>query len=867
MVLSKLAEFHDPLGFWEPYKLQLKLDNSLLNGHDWDTPLGPELEELWKARFHEFLSIPDLRAPRCLMPSDAINPSKMRLICIADAAEKAGGAAIYGGWELPDGMYSCQLLTARSKIMNQTVPRNELEAVKVMTELAEDVIRSLGDKVSEVFYFTDSTVAMCWSHSLKQRLRLFTLHRVTEIRVNILGRENMLSEELPLYHIDGKLNPADLLTKRHDLKPLDISSGSVWQTGFDWMKLPLDKMPITRYSDLTVKKSDQEDVDQECFPDPYLTGHCIQNTSEESADIDDVSELQVSDLIDDCDCPVSRPLLMTYVAASKGQMPDFANIDLRYYGYKKSLRMISYLVKVASVKTHSYHVKKGVKTKADCLRCKAYEECGDSHFQTSQLYCKYAFECLLRIESEHLRATLPSAKLKQFTDINGILYYQSRLSEENPVTTCDLGFEVFFDHTSIKSLLPVVSANRDLFLVYALHIHETLKLHTGVEALLRECLQSMYVIHNPRRVLKKIRSKCTRCRLIAKKTLELRIMNHPDVRTIISPPFYNAMIDTVYGFRGQSFKGARGKTFKMYALIIVCLLTGAVNILAMEGLETQDVIQALERHSGRHGIPKRLFVDNGTQLVSLDRVEFDTRDLQLTVEEDLGVEVIVSTPKSHEERGRVEIKVKTLRDMMKKLAVDKESVAMTALQWETLFAKISSMINDLPLAKGSTSTVSDLGWDVITPNRLMLGRNNCRSLEGSMRVDHSESFDRLLQRNNAILKVWYQMFISRLHHLIPRPNKWVKDDTVKEGDIVTFVYNDNPAMDCDVWKLGRVESVLKPTKVQIKFVGGYKNDKPKFKTLTRSPRDICIVQAADELSVYARDQDDVDVKQSDTAND
>ena len=135
-----------------------------------------------------------------------------------------------------------------------------------------------------------------------------------------------------------------------------------------------------------------------------------------------------------------------------------------------------------------------------------------------------------------------------------------------------------------------------------------------------------------------------------------------------------------------------------------------------------------------------------------------------------------------------------------------------------------------------------------------------------MRVDHSESFDRLLQRNNAILKVWYQMFISRLHHLIPRPNKWLKDDSVKEGDIVIFVYNDNPAMDRDVWKLGRVEAVLKPSKIQIKFVGGYNKDKPKFKTLTRSPRDICIVQAADELSVYVQDQDDVDVKQSDTAN-
>ena len=32
-------------------------------------------------------------------------------------------------------------------------------------------------------------------------------------------------------------------------------------------------------------------------------------------------------------------------------------------------------------------------------------------------------------------------------------------------------------------------------------------------------------------------------------------------------------------------------------------MTGATNILALEGLETADVVQALERHSSRHGIP------------------------------------------------------------------------------------------------------------------------------------------------------------------------------------------------------------------------------------------------------------------------
>ena len=36
MVVSILAELYDPCGFWEPWKLQLKLMSQSLVGMDWD---------------------------------------------------------------------------------------------------------------------------------------------------------------------------------------------------------------------------------------------------------------------------------------------------------------------------------------------------------------------------------------------------------------------------------------------------------------------------------------------------------------------------------------------------------------------------------------------------------------------------------------------------------------------------------------------------------------------------------------------------------------------------------------------------------------------------------------------------------------
>ena len=50
------------------------------------------------------------------------------------------------------------------------------------------------------------------------------------------------------------------------------------------------------------------------------------------------------------------------------------------------------------------------------------------------------------------------------------------------------------------------------------------------------------------------------------------------------------------------------------------ILTGATNILVLEGLETQDVVLSIERHASRYGVLRELFVDNGTQVKALEQV-------------------------------------------------------------------------------------------------------------------------------------------------------------------------------------------------------------------------------------------------------
>ena len=110
------------------------------------------------------------------------------------------------------------------------------------------------------------------------------------------------------------------------------------------------------------------------------------------------------------------------------------------------------------------------------------------------------------------------------------------------------------------------------------------------------------------------------------------------------------MLDIAYGFPGVAYKNAR-KSIKVYALVFVCLMSGATNILALEGIKTQDVAQALERHSCSHGVPADLYVDQGTQLKALEHAKLSIRDLTMQVVDSLGIRIHISNAESHEDRG------------------------------------------------------------------------------------------------------------------------------------------------------------------------------------------------------------------------
>ena len=101
-----------------------------------------------------------------------------------------------------------------------------------------------------------------------------------------------------------------------------------------------------------------------------------------------------------------------------------------------------------------------------------------------------------------------------------------------------------------------------------------------------------------------------------------------------------------------------------------------------------------------------LFVNNGCQLIALKNAsafikpqftpEFEA--VRVNLQDSYGFQVNLSNPKSHQERVRIEARVRIMRRMLEKVQANTDT-PLTCLQWETLFSKILVMINDLQLAR------------------------------------------------------------------------------------------------------------------------------------------------------------------------
>ena len=242
----------------------------------------------------------------------------------------------------------------------------------------------------------------------------------------------------------------------------------------------------------------------------------------------------------------------------------------------------------------------------------------------------------------------------------------------------------------------------------------------------------------------------------------------------------------------------------------------------MEDYSTTTFIQVFRRFSCEVGYPKKLLPDEEIQLIKgCTSMKLDIRDTKSRLSQNVKIDFETCPFGGHNMHGKVERIIKEVKKSTEKTMLNER---LSVIQWETCAAEIENRINDLPLALGNL--VSDFEtMDLITPNRLKLGRNNDGSPSGCVKITSDSK--KILKTNQNILNTWFEnSFLSHVPNIMHQP-KWFRTEyDLKEGDVVLFLKQDSVLT--KTYQYGMVISVQQSSddvirKVKVKYRSANEN--------------------------------------------
>ena len=230
IILSILCSIFDPLGFLSPYFMYAKIILQAMwrMSLDWDE-IPPTK---FRSEFFKWIlsskALDEWQLQRPYFPDIPWSSiSRLEVHAYGDASELGFGCVVYLRLQTEDG-FKTSFVAAKSRVspvQKLTLPRLELMACLLSARLVENVIVYLELESTSIQYskvlWTDSMVALQWIKSDPYQLQVFVSNRVQEIQ--------LLTEPADWYHVPGKLNPADLVSR--GCLADDLINNSMWLNG------------------------------------------------------------------------------------------------------------------------------------------------------------------------------------------------------------------------------------------------------------------------------------------------------------------------------------------------------------------------------------------------------------------------------------------------------------------------------------------------------------------------------------------------------------------------------------------------------------------------------------------------------------
>ena len=398
-----------------------------------------------------------------------------------------------------------------------------------------------------------------------------------------------------------------------------------------------------------------------------------------------------------------------------------------------------------------------------------------------------AKDYLFRKASQEVKRFLPSKRYKDITtEKDGMLIYTGRILDTENISIVGRYNNIMKDLSSTTFCVPVIDRNSPvaLALVNDVHWHHTTGKHSGVETTLRFTLEEVFIIEG-RALVKLVRKSCQRCRYLMKRAIDVAMGPVSRHNLAIAPAFYSTQVDLCGPFEAFSQHHKR-TTVIIWLLVFCCATTSTTNIKVMEDYSTQSFILGFTRFSCEVGYPKTLLCDAGSQIVKgCQDMRLSDTDIKHQLFTNHHIDFEVCSVGAHNEHGKVERKIQEIRSSIDTMYKQRLSI----LQWETLVSSIANSINNMPLAMNGL--VGDLeNLDILTPNRLKLGRNNERSPVEPVQLDGNPN--KIIEENRKIYEAWFENWLLTHVPKLLKQDKWFKtSNEIKVGDIVLFLKHDS----------------------------------------------------------------------------
>ena len=784
---GKVAGVYDPLGLATPVTAKLKSDLRevvKING-EWDDLIDEKFLDCWVANLQIIQDLASFKIPRCVLTEEVSDPVFEMIVC-TDASQVVSAATVYISVKIGEER-KCLLTAAKSKLVSKmTIPRAELRACVIGACLGEVVARGYGDKISKRTYVTDSTVALSWIHADDRPLQVGVRNAVIQIC--------RLTQPSDWAHVPSELNPADLAT-RGCVNIEEIGPDSVWQKGHEWMISDPRTRPLTRFEDLSLTSDEKTAVAKETRASD-VSGVVLSNLVSTITERYEFSKY----FLDPCATP-----------------------------WRLYLRKLALMCRIGDIWTKRAEKFQIVDTKAVV--------------SLTDRDMKRAERLTFLVTSKEAEKFNDKAALKNCVWKDGILTYCSRILDLS-----ELGGPTgqFLDVGPLSFNVPVLDRFSPVAYSVMIHSHTELTHHGGAVSTLRESMKIAHILRG-KDLAVEVRRDCAFCKRYKARALEAEAGKVHPGQLCVAPAFYHVQVD-LFGPISSICKHFARRELKAYCAVFKCTTTLAVAGFVMDAYDTSSFIDAFYRFACMYGLPFKVMIDAGSQLLKAFKdFNFSVSDLATNINGRFGVQVEygVCPVGNHSSHGIVERSIKEIKKLM---AAMFKGLKLDLLKLETAIFWVCNELNSLPMCLGNRYTNLE-NLDVITPARLLLGRNNQRAVGP---LPQGPRPTRLARQVVEIEEAWWKIWASqKIADLVPKTDKWTTGEpVVSEGDVVVFI-KDKSELGGATWRLGRVtavergrDDVIRRVEIEYKLEG-----EQVFRSTRRSVRDVAVLVHEDELDL------------------